>query len=144
MATELDLDEFRENRMFTQYSDPGTYTDTIINSAFATSKIYIEDNSCTFDDDQLSWVLQLMTAHLLYIQDQIIAGYNSVVVSSGTEGKVSVTLVDPPSSESFSYWLNVSPYGRQVLAMLAAASAGGFYVGGSPERKGFRKIGGGW
>jgi hypothetical protein len=142
MATELDKDAFRANRMFSLYADETTYTDDVLDAGYATGKLYIEDSGCTFDDDQLSWVFMLMLAHILYIQDQVLKGNNSVVVSSGTESKVTVSLVEPPAEGMFSLWLRVSPYGRQILALLVAASAGGFTVGGLPERSAFRKVGG--
>ena len=81
----------------------------------------------------------LMLAHLLYIQDQVFAGNNTQQIASASEGPVSVSFQSPPTSSTFFYWLNATPYGSQIAAMLSVAAVSGFYVGGSPERAGFRK-----
>jgi hypothetical protein len=64
------------------------------------------------------------------------------VMTGATEGTVSVSLQAPPAKDAFSWWLATTPYGAQLRALLLARSAGGFYVGGLPERAAFRKVGG--
>jgi hypothetical protein len=46
----------------------------------------------------------------------------------------------PPAANAWQYWLNTSPYGMQLLALLQAKGVGGLYVGGLPERDAFRKV----
>ncbi len=141
MATiDLDIDSFRTN--FDNYSSEDDYSDTLLNTQYEFGKCYIADNDCTLGETCREYALQLMLAHLLFIRDQTNSGNTARVITSATEGKVSVSLAEPPSPDNWYYWLNTSPYGTQIIAMLEAESAGGFYVGGMPERKGFRKIGG--
>ena len=83
-----------------------------------------------------------MTAHLVFSNDLINAGQTSVLVTGSTIGSVSVSLQPPPQTDQFSWWLNTTPYGQQLDALLSIRSVGGIYLGGSSERKGFRKIGG--
>lgn len=111
--------------MATQYADPN-------------------DNWCGgFNGDALDLVLNLLTAHIAQIQSQIAAGQDSVIVTSATIDKVSVSLLAPPVKDSFQYWLMTTPYGKQILALARAKFAGGFYKSaGLPERKAFRKVGG--
>jgi hypothetical protein len=45
----------------------------------------------------------------------------------------------PPETNQWQWWLSLSPWGQQLLALLLVKSAGGFYIGGFPERQGFRK-----
>lgn len=138
----LNIADFRVN--FPAYSDETKYPDSVLNAKYAIGKCYIADNDCTLPEECREYALQLMLAHLLYIQDDIASGNTSRVITSATEGSVSVSLAEPPSPDNWYYWLNTSPYGPQLIAMLEAASVGGFCVGGMPERKGFRKIGGGY
>ena len=142
MALSLDITEFRA--MFPAYADETTYPDATLETYYSIGKCYIKDNSCTLPDACRAQALNLMLAHLLYISDQAAAGNKSVVVTSATEGQVSVSIAQPPSADNWSYWLNTTPYGPQILAMFDVASVGGWYVGGTPERKGFRKAGGGF
>ena len=88
---------------------------------------------------QQTGALSLMTAHLLGISVSANAGQNSGVVISATIDKVTVGLMAPPAGNNWQYWLNQTPYGQQLLALLSAASAGGFYVGGNPVVSNFRR-----
>lgn len=102
------------------------------------------DNWCGgFNGDSLDMVLNLLTAHIAKIQDLIANGQDSVIVTSSTIDKVSVSLMQPPVKDSFQYWLMTTPYGKQILALARAKFAGGlYYAPGLPERHAFRKVGG--
>lgn len=123
----LDIPTFRA--LFTAYSDETNYPDEVLNQWYEIGKCYVKDNDCVLPDECRGQALMAMLAHLLYIQDQVKAGNQARVINSATEGKVSVSLAEPPYSSNFSYWLNCSPYGPQVLAMLEVAFAGGGWVG---------------
>ena len=142
MIIVLDIASFRIN--FPAYSVVVDYPDARLNAQYAIGKCYIDDNDCTLPEECREYALQLMLAHLLKIQDSIASGQPTQIVTSATEGSVSVSLAEPPNSDTFTYWFSLSTYGLQLIAMLDAQSAGGFYVGGSEERRGFRKINGGF
>jgi len=93
---------------------------------------------------QQTQALNLMTAHLLYLSDQIQSGSTPGVMTGATIDKVTVTLEPPPAPNQWQWWLNQSPYGQQLLALLQVASVGGFYATSSvPGQAGFR-FGNGW
>ena len=142
MTIELDIAQFRIN--FPEYASEAGYPDALLNSQYAIGKCYVADNDCTLPEESREYALQLMLAHFLNIQDSIASGRPTQIVTSATEGSVSVSLAESPNSDTWSYWLSSSPYGLQMISMLDAASAGGFFVGGSEERRGFRKINGGF
>jgi hypothetical protein len=100
------------------------------------------DNYCGgFNGAALDMVLNLLTAHIAQIQQTILDGQDTVVVTGSSIDKVSVSLLAPPVSDSFQYWLQTTPYGKMVSALARAQFAGGFYVSkGLPERRGFRKV----
>lgn len=88
---------------------------------------------------QLQLALDLMTAHLAWLNQLIVAGNTSAApVAGATIDKVSVTLVPPESKSAWAFWLNTTPYGKQLLALLRILSRGGGIVGGSPEGHAFR------
>jgi len=84
----------------------------------------------------------LMCAHTLFISTNVANGQSTGVVTAATEGSVNVTFMPPPAKNAFQYWLSSSPYGMQLRALLRSVASVGMYVGGSPERQGFRKIAG--
>jgi hypothetical protein len=87
-------------------------------------------------------VLNLLTAHITALNDIANSGGTAGIVTSASIDKVSVTNLPPPVKSSFSYWLNLTPYGQQLLALLTVSSVGGMYVGGLPEGSAIRKVGG--
>lgn len=140
MTIDLNIPTFRVN--FPLYADEVKYADALLNAQYAIGKCYIEDNDCTMAEACREYGLQAMLAHLLYIRDQVNAGNNIGVITSASEGDVSVSLATPVVEDEWHHWFNSSPFGRELIALLSVKSVGGFYVGGSPERRGFRKIGG--
>lgn len=87
--------------------------------------------------------LYLMTAHITSYNDQVAAGDTPGSVTSATIGTVSVTVKPSPDGPQWQWWLNQTPYGVQLLAMLSMLSFN-FYVGGRNERGSFRKSWGGF
>lgn len=93
---------------------------------------------------QQTLALNQMTAHLLYLSGLIASGNTPGVMVGATIDKISVTLEPPPAPNQWQYWLNQTPYGQQLLALLQVASVGGFYASSAvPGRAGFR-FGNGW
>lgn len=86
--------------------------------------------------------INLMTAHLYSLSVIIAAGQQPGQVNSATIDKVSVSLTMPPNANQFQWWLNLTPYGSELLALLSVSSVGGFYYGGMPETSGLRRFGG--
>ena len=126
--------------LFPAYADPTAYPEATLQAFWNSAISYISDNancgSLTGDDRQLA--INLMTAHLVYISGLIAAGQVPGLMQNATIDKVTVGLTPPPIPNQFQWWLNVSPYGQQLLALLQAHSVGGYYIGGSPVLAGFR------
>jgi hypothetical protein len=93
---------------------------------------------------QQTLALNLMTAHLIFLNNLVNTGNSPGITTGATIDKVSVTLQPPPEVNEWQYWLNQSPYGQQLLALLQVASVGGSYITtGVPGRAGFQ-FGNGW
>ena len=74
----------------------------------------------------------LMSAHLLTIQKSIASGETSMgFQGSASIDRVSVSVIPPPFTDAFDYWLNLSPYGQQLLALMEAKIPSPQYFGGS-------------
>ncbi len=128
---------------FSAFSNEACYPDTTLQMFFDTASCYISTNDCgRLTGACRLRAINLMTAHLLRISDDIAAGNTSDFVINSTVGSVSVAVQPPPETDQFQWWLTKTPYGQQLYALLGVVSVGGFYVGGSPERSAFRKVGG--
>lgn len=86
--------------------------------------------------------LYMLTAHITQVGLYAEAGEVSGILQSATVDKVTVNLQAVESANPWQYWLNQTPYGQQLLALLNLLSAGGFLVGGWPETAAFRRAGG--
>lgn len=129
----LDLTAFRA--LFPAFAGVSDAT-VQANWAVATSYVSSDTYGC-MSVEARTYALQLMTAHLLSLSQAPASG----VTLQSKVGDVSVGLAQPPYGTSpWRYWLNLSPYGPQLLALLDAQAAGGLYVGGLPERAAFRKV----
>lgn len=137
----LDKQAFRAQ--FPAYSNTATFTDVTVQMYFDMATNYVNADDAGFlRGSSRTLVLYLMTAHLLSISTAISAGQPLQALSGASEGSVSVTMVAPPAKNGWQWWLSSTPYGQQIWALLSAKSVGGFYIGGSLVRSGFRKTDG--
>jgi hypothetical protein len=88
--------------------------------------------------------LELMTAHLAKLADLNIELDQNAMPGGATVDRVSITLIPPPMHDQWEWWYGTTNYGQQLLALLKVKSIGGRFIGGSFERFGFRKFGGGF
>jgi hypothetical protein len=145
MATHDTLDIATFRLLYPAFSNDVLFPDALLNAYYANATMYISDNDSYcggLSGARLDLALMLLTAHLLFGFNNINKGTLGGIITSATIDKVAVALQPPPATTSWRYWLSTSPYGLQLLALLTAASIGGWSVGGLPERRAFRKVGG--
>lgn len=140
----LDLTAFRA--LCPQFADPAKFPDALVTLQFSMASGYVStDTYGGMDVSARTNALYLMTAHLLALGVIIAAGNYTgqpgFIIASRV-GDVQVQLQPPPERGQWRYWLNLTPYGAQLIALLDAQAVGGGYVGGLPERAAFRKVGG--
>lgn len=132
----LSIAEFRQR--FPAFSDTTKYSDSLIQSQMDIAKLYISpEPNCMVKDDILEQLIYLMTAHLLVLNNQLTSGSSSSVgggqIASASVGGVSVSKAIPKNKTELDYWLNLTPYGMQLLALLSMLTGIGFYIGGQRE-----------
>lgn len=129
------------------YSNSAVYPDGMLQMYYDDATCYISDQNspcgrlkgtCRYK------ALTLMTAHLLYTAGLIAAGQTPGLVQSATIDKITISLTPPPLPDQWQWWLNSTPYGQQLLALLQVKSVGGYFVGGSLDRLAFRGAAGGF
>lgn len=132
--------------LFPQFANPTAFPDIKLQADFGLATAYVSpDTYGSMPEAARGQALNLMTAHLLALGVIIAKGNYSGqpgIVTGSSVGDVSVTLQPPPQRGQWGWWLNLTPYGAQLAALLDAQSVGGFFVGGLPERAAFRKVGG--
>lgn len=135
---------------FPAFADPVLFPDAMLQIQWTIGACYLSDRACSCcapDGTDCRETFQyLMLAHLLALGVIVSAGGTNSgsagIASSARVDKVAVTLVAPPVSDAWDWWLNGTPYGAQLLALLSIRASGGFYAGGLPEPTAFRKWGG--
>ena len=142
----ITLDPAVFRALFPQFADATKWPDAALSIQFGAATGYVSAD--TYGDMPVAArtnALYLMTAHLLAL-GVIIAQNNYSgqvgVVQGAVVDHVQITLTPPPVKSQWQWWLNTTPYGAQLLGLLEAQAAGGFYVGGLPERAAFRKVAG--
>jgi len=128
------------------FADETKYPDELLSGYFDIARCYISEwDNPVLNGKCLQLALNLVTAQIAYINAQIANGtYAPGTVTGTSVGSVSVSFTTPPSKGNWQYWLNLTPYGQQLLALLKMVSAGGFIFNGRPEQSSFRKVGGRW
>jgi hypothetical protein len=132
--------------LFPQFADILKFPDLALQANFGLATNYVSTSS--YGDMPVSartYALNLMTAHLLAVA--VLIAQNNYqgqvgIVTGATVDHVQITLQPPPARGQWAWWLNATPYGAQLVALLDAQSVGGFYVGGLPERSAIRKVAG--
>lgn len=142
----ITLDPAAFRALFPQFADPAKFPDAALSIQFGAATGYVSAD--TYGDMTVGArtnALYLMLAHLMAI-GVIIAQNNYQgqvgIVTGAVVDHVQITLTPPPVKSQWQWWLNTTPYGAQLVALLQAQAAGGLYVGGLPERAAFRKVGG--
>ena len=148
---------------FPAFANTTTYPEVVLQAYWTMGSAYVSPNNAgclgwmnqaeSFTQQQAQLASDLMAAHLAvtYTQLQNQAGQKTGgssppgvpgIITSATQGSVSVSFAAPPTATGLSYFLATTPYGQQLRALLRAVGGIGAYIGGSSERSGFRKIGG--
>lgn len=121
------------------YPQFAAVSDEVVLAVTQQALCYTAERACSCTESM--WLL--MVAHLLQLAANAMAGGGAgAQLASASIDKVSVSFSVPPATDSWSYWLNGTPYGQQFSALMKRCASGGAYVGGSRERAGFRIVGG--
>jgi hypothetical protein len=134
---------------FKAFLSPTAYPDNVLQMYFAQAIDYVNpvDSGYLLTGASLQLALYQMTAHLLRLNDMICEndGAPAGLVQDAQVDKVRVTLTPPPERSQFGFWLNLTPYGAALWALLSAKAVGGLYVPGrlgGQELAGFRRVAG--
>ena len=137
-------------KQFPAYADTTVYPEATLQQAFDTATNFVSNyNVGSFRDSQRQMALYLMTSHLLQIASlaKANAATGGALAGMQTSAKirdVSISWQVPAARSQWAWWLGQTGDGQTLLALLRTASAGGFYLGGSPAGQGFRRATGGF
>ena len=125
------------------FASESTYPDETLQAFWDAAICYIDDSDYgDLAGDCRRRAINLMTAHLIITSQNAQNGEDNEVIVSARIHNVSISVRPPPSTTQWGWWLNTTPYGQQLRALLSVRSVGGWYIGGRSERSGFRKING--
>lgn len=138
----LNIEDFRKD--FPAFDDEGRYDNARLQAYFSAASSYVSpEDYGSLTGTSRTRAVYLMMAHLMdYAAQAADGGSAPQQVTSSSIDKVSVTVQPAPAKSQWQYWLSLTPYGMELWALLSQAAAGGFYIGGFPERSAIRKVGG--
>lgn len=131
--------------LFPAFANTAIFPDAVVQSQWDLATAYISNNTVTacyngMASGQQVSALNLMTAHLMALNQLIADGQPTGLLQGATIDKISVQLTPPPEESQWQWWLNQTPYGQQLLALLQVVAAGGhFYTAGAPVVPAFRR-----
>lgn len=130
---------------FPTFNNVALYSQAALANWWTMGTAYINiEQRADWQPAQVQLAADLMCAHLAASFALINADTPAGVITSASQGSVSVSMQPPPTASAFGYWLATTPYGTQLRALLGVVAGVGLYVGGSLERASFRKAGGRW
>jgi len=156
-ATVIAYDDENFRLIFPAFADETAWPEPLLQAYWDLGGDFIttKDSPCNgLNNGSLQFARDLMCAHLATLMsvpaDSSGGGSGSVeggapaggILTNASIGAVSVGVMPPPVKGMWDYWFAQTPYGQQLLALLAIKGVGGLYVGGLPERIAFRKVGG--
>ncbi len=140
MADTITFDATLFRSQIKAYADPTQYPDAILQGFWDMAIQFVSDSNYGYlVDDGRALALNYMTAHLVYLNNIISAGTAPGMVVQSTVDRTSVSLLQPPQRTQWHFWLNQSPYGQALMALLKANAVGGFFAGSQFPRGGFRQ-----
>ncbi len=85
--------------------------------------------------DQQTLMLNQMTAHVTQLNTMAATAQQAGIVTAAGVGAVNVSLQPPPEVNQWQWWLNQTPYGQMLLALMQVLTVGGYYFSdGVPAR----------
>lgn len=132
---EITVEEFRTD--MPAFADTTKYSDGKISVYLDRSTCYVSAYKYgSLCEKCRKYALELMTAHLLTLNDRIMSGDTSAGgrITSTSIDKISVSLDAPQTKNDWAYWLSLTPYGLELLALLNSKAPAGIYSGGKCYR----------
>lgn len=140
----ITVSEFREG--FPEFSNATKYKDAYITRQINTAEIFISDKNYLIRPEVRKLAIEYMTAHLIYLENLDANGNfvgwddsaTSGAVTSSHIGDVSVSLQPPIATEEWELWLEATPYGKMLLALLELQVPKALYYPGRPNPWGIK------
>jgi hypothetical protein len=129
---EFDVDAFRVS--YPEFTD--SPEDAVLESDWTIATCYMSDiNYGCLNGDCRYLALTMLTAHIAKLAIPTNAGQTtSGLEISATIDKITVATLPPPNTKEFSWWLNKTSYGQNLLALLRTRATGGLYFPGPGVR----------
>jgi Protein of unknown function (DUF4054) len=134
---------FDINAFFSQFPELSNNDSGVLSMYFDVAKNYVGDVDYGWlNGNSRQYALLLMTAHMATLSCRAATGSGGGLLISTSDEATSAAYMPPPAKSALSYWLNQSPYGQRLLALLSIKAAGGIYAAGSHATSNIRKFNG--
>lgn len=137
---ELNVKDLRD--AFPEFSDEAKYPEKYLERFLTQASMYISRHSGVIRDDVRLLAIQYMACHLMSLSamagDGTLTGNDGNIVTSSHIGSVSVSIQPPVARNAYEQWIQSTPYGKALWALLQANHPTGFFWVGTPRAFGIR------
>ena len=141
---DINITEFRQ--AFPEFSNTTKYPDTYVNRHLSVAQLYISNQNFFLRPNVRKLAIQYMAAHLIFLEttdnNGNFIGWSDAAtggaITSSHIGDVSVTLHPPVATEEWELWLESTPYGKMLLALLQLQRPAFIYKTGRPNPWGIK------
>lgn len=139
----ITVDDWRA--AFPEFANIETYPDAYLQRFLTMATAFISTRNFRLRPSVRILAIQLMAAHLLTLAHTDAAGNaintdgtaGTTVTSASIDG-VSVSMQAPLAGDAFAQWIQTTPYGRQLWALLTVNNPTGVFYVGTPRLHGIR------
>ena len=141
---DINVTEFRQ--AFPEFANTTKYPDAYVNRHLSVAQLYISSQNFFLRPNVRKLAIQYMAAHLMYLETtdangNFVAWSDNATggaITSSHIGDVSVTLHPPVATEEWELWLEATPYGKMLLALLQLQRPAFLYKVGRPNPWGIK------
>lgn len=138
MVNPIQYNDANFRALFPAFTSTVTFPEVTLSLYWGVATNYISQYPQFCDGINLSQqtlMLNQMTAHIAWLNNLAATSQQAGFVTGAGVGAVNVTIQAPPEVNQWQWWLNQTPYGQQLLALLEVLTVGGYYIAdGVPAR----------
>lgn len=142
-VVKITVEEFRA--AFPELADTTTYPDAVLQRWLTMAEAYISTRNYRVKPAVRVLMIELMAMHLMTLFASMggsgaIGGESTAggTITSATVGSVSVSLQAPIATDAYAQWIQSTPYGKALWALMSAQNPTGIFWVGKPCSWGIR------
>ena len=116
---------------FPAFSSTTTYPDATLQESWDVATLYITNSDYGYlSGAARTRAINLMAAHITKLSDLLASGRGQQMVITSKVAGLELTRLPPPVKSQMQWWMGLSEYGTQLIALISRKGVGGMYFCG--------------